>query len=822
MPVQLQHYASSLASHRVLLYGVLSIGAVLAVFANALKKHSNFYSVAVYLSKSNGTVVVLVNFGMLLAVLFGRLLQQIFFGPLRTLEVERLYDRMWFFVTESLLAFTIFRDEFDIPFALMFGLLLFTKCFHWLLSDRIEWMDQRPYPGPPVLFHIRIHVLITLLWATDLITLLFTVESMLSHGVGGTVLFASEYAILLASLMNSVARYCIALVDLRHASLRGGENAPPWEDKSMLVFYVELATDFLKLVTYLTFFMLVLTFYGLPLNIVRDVYITARSFITRFRDLIRYRTATRNMDERYPNATEAELSSMSDKTCIICRDEMVFSTAAPAQETGGPLQAAAQQNGPNTTPKKLHCGHVFHFNCLRSWLERQQSCPTCRRSVLEASQTTHVNGQAAPLRPQPHAFPQAPNEAGAAQQQQGNRGGILGRFIGAAGAPPMVQGQFAPGPLPGQIPQPNIPVGNGVNWEGHQPQGQQGQVPAYAPPFAYPYRPQFFVPQPERFQGFWAPDGVWYPWPGAMNNLNNNNNIDAQQRGEPIPPTTSTNISTPPTTDSEGSPATSTSTSSAREAAAAAALRRLSPLNSRRASNQAPDQAPARSDTQASQSTSGDDIPASDIQAAAAASVESTAGLSSSEIPRQAPAPSLIPLFNPRESSPPLSRGFTRMQSARLSPYSGPMDRIASVGRQGPFNGAQYMRELPPSLTDEQLAVLDQLTREAIDERLRILESIQTMSARCVTDLLRCRSVLPRSSAPSTTARPQPSSSSPPSDPSVPEPPNASAGILSQNQNNPAGAVPTSHGSSSVPPTATEVRTQPNGSQPATVAESVA
>ena len=42
------------------------------------------------------------------------------------------------FVTESLLAFTIFRDEFDIPFAIMFGFLLFVKCFHWLMGDRME------------------------------------------------------------------------------------------------------------------------------------------------------------------------------------------------------------------------------------------------------------------------------------------------------------------------------------------------------------------------------------------------------------------------------------------------------------------------------------------------------------------------------------------------------------------------------------------------------------------------------------------------------------------------------------------------------------
>lgn len=126
-------------------------------------------------------------------------------------------------------------------------------------------------------------------------------------------------------------------------------------------------SDFLKLTTYLVFFAIIITFYGLPLNIVRDVYITARSFVSRLRALHRYQTATRNMDQRYPNATADEMAAMSDRTCIICRDEMVLHEAAEV-----PVNA----DGPNTTPKKLPCGHVFHFHCLRSWLERQQSCPT--------------------------------------------------------------------------------------------------------------------------------------------------------------------------------------------------------------------------------------------------------------------------------------------------------------------------------------------------------------------------------------------------------------------------------------------------------------
>lgn len=123
--------------------------------------------------------------------------------------------------------------------------------------------------------------------------------------------------------------------------------------------------DFMKLTTYLVFFSLIIVKHGLPLNMIRDVYITARSFVTRFWALNRYLSATRDMDRRYPNATEAELNDMSDRTCIICRDELTL----PGPQVQG-------QAGPNTTPKKLPCGHIFHFNCLRSWLERQQSCPT--------------------------------------------------------------------------------------------------------------------------------------------------------------------------------------------------------------------------------------------------------------------------------------------------------------------------------------------------------------------------------------------------------------------------------------------------------------
>jgi E3 ubiquitin-protein ligase synoviolin len=46
----------------------------------------------------------------------------------------------------------------------------------------------------------------------------------------------------MASLINSKAKYVLSAVEFHRAASRGGENAPPWEDKSMWIFYVDLIT----------------------------------------------------------------------------------------------------------------------------------------------------------------------------------------------------------------------------------------------------------------------------------------------------------------------------------------------------------------------------------------------------------------------------------------------------------------------------------------------------------------------------------------------------------------------------------------------------
>lgn len=50
--------ARFLNSHRIFFYTIISLISVSAVIINALKNYSNFYSVAIYLSKSSRSVLV--------------------------------------------------------------------------------------------------------------------------------------------------------------------------------------------------------------------------------------------------------------------------------------------------------------------------------------------------------------------------------------------------------------------------------------------------------------------------------------------------------------------------------------------------------------------------------------------------------------------------------------------------------------------------------------------------------------------------------------------------------------------------------------------
>ncbi|KAJ1724767.1 E3 ubiquitin-protein ligase hrd1 [Coemansia erecta] len=285
--------------------------------------------------------------GLFLTILLGKLFVRIFFGHLRAIEVERLYEQGWFSVTETILALALLRDQFDVVMLTLFVFLLFCKIFHWMLEDRVAFMEQQTRLAK--LFLARTLSLSALLVVADCLMLMYSIESSLKYDAPMMIVFAFEYAVLLVRFISIGSKFVLNAIDIN----RNGD----WEEKQTYVFYLELVHDATKLVLYLGFFITMTIYYRFPIQIMRDIYITGRSLIGRCQDWIRYRKAMHNMHLRYPTVSQTELDAMNDTTCIICRDEM----AGPTQEQADIWNSERQTgNAPllsGDTPKRLPCSH---------------------------------------------------------------------------------------------------------------------------------------------------------------------------------------------------------------------------------------------------------------------------------------------------------------------------------------------------------------------------------------------------------------------------------------------------------------------------------
>ncbi|XP_024020975.1 ERAD-associated E3 ubiquitin-protein ligase HRD1B isoform X2 [Morus notabilis] len=342
---------------RLQTYAGLSFVATLAVIYHAFNSRGQFYPAMVYLSTSKISLVLLLNMGLVIMCILWQLTKRVFLGSLREAEVERLNEQSWREVMEILFAITIFRQDFSVSFLAMVTALLLIKALHWLAQKRVEYIETTP--AITVLSHIRIVSFLGFLLTLDSLFLYTSVNDLIrSKKASVSLFFSFEYMILATTTVSTFVKYVFYVSDM----LMEGQ----WEKKPVYTFYLELIRDLLHLSMYLCFFLVIFMNYGVPLHLIRELYETFRNFKIRVADYIRYRKITSNMNDRFPDATPEELNA-TDAICIICREEM-------------------------TTAKKLICGHLFHVHCLRSWLERQHTCPTCRALVVPPEDATSVTG----------------------------------------------------------------------------------------------------------------------------------------------------------------------------------------------------------------------------------------------------------------------------------------------------------------------------------------------------------------------------------------------------------------------------------------------
>ena len=119
---------------RFSVYALASTALVAAVAYQAYEARRQFYPTMIYLTTNKLSLLSLGNEALMLTLLVGQLVKTLFFGRLREAEVEHLYERSWYAITETCLAMTIFREEFNVSFVALFTALLFLKLFHWLMQ----------------------------------------------------------------------------------------------------------------------------------------------------------------------------------------------------------------------------------------------------------------------------------------------------------------------------------------------------------------------------------------------------------------------------------------------------------------------------------------------------------------------------------------------------------------------------------------------------------------------------------------------------------------------------------------------------------------
>ncbi|KAG7275067.1 hypothetical protein CRUP_004833 [Coryphaenoides rupestris] len=289
-----------------------------------------------YLVTDSLFVWVLVNTFCCSLMLIAKMVQCVVFGPLRVSEKQHLKDKFWNFVFYKFIfifgVLNVQTVEEVVMWCLWFSALVFLHLMVQLCKDRFEYLSFSP--TTPMNSHVQVLSLLVSLLLGCLGLAVVCGLLGATHGMHTLSFMAAECLLVIVRTGHVIMRYSIHLWDLKHPGT--------WESKGTYVYYADFlfGNIWLSMASLVIFMQL------------RYLFHEVQRRIRRHKNYLR---VIDNMEARFAVATEEELAVNNDD-CAICWDAML-------------------------TARKLPCGHLFHNSCLRSWLEQDTSCPTCRMSL---------------------------------------------------------------------------------------------------------------------------------------------------------------------------------------------------------------------------------------------------------------------------------------------------------------------------------------------------------------------------------------------------------------------------------------------------------
>ncbi|KAK8287282.1 hypothetical protein V6Z12_D07G048800 [Gossypium hirsutum] len=260
------------------------------------------------------------------------------------------------------------------------------KMFQALGRDRLEHLNASPSVTPWAYFRVFSVFLFVLSFSFFWIGLSFVLYKTLNPSTflllffePLSITFETMQAILVHGFqLLEISFHAVGnTVDCQRSKLFDLSVAGSfWEWKGILIrnlgFFLDLAT----LIMAVGHYVLIWWLHGMAFHLADAVlFLNIRALLTaivkRIKGFIKLRMALSALHAALPDATSEEIQAYDDE-CAICRESMAKA-------------------------KKLHCNHLFHLSCLRSWLDQglneAYSCPTCRKPLFLGRTENEVNSR---------------------------------------------------------------------------------------------------------------------------------------------------------------------------------------------------------------------------------------------------------------------------------------------------------------------------------------------------------------------------------------------------------------------------------------------
>ncbi|XP_054153102.1 E3 ubiquitin-protein ligase synoviolin A-like [Oppia nitens] len=337
------------------LYYLLVINTIITciVVYNAYALKRQFYPTVVYIAKSKPSLLVLYIEALLVLVVYIKLVSKLLFGSITANEREQLYERIGPVFVDTCITFAVFSQSNANTFYSRLLCLFIVKNLHFMTHLRLQTMstvDHLSYQS-----HQRFIGVMLYLWTIDVWQISMSWMRINKSGLSIEALYLFEYSILGLSLINIFLEYIIECIERQN-----GENS--WDEKVVYFDTISIVISTIKLVLHLVMIAILIKMKIMPIFLIRPLVITYRNAKTCFWRAVQSHQAINRLN-LFPNPKADDL--VVDNMCAVCRDEIKTTESA----------------------KRLFCKHMFHIICLKNWLRRQQSCPTCRSNVMNMRPT---------------------------------------------------------------------------------------------------------------------------------------------------------------------------------------------------------------------------------------------------------------------------------------------------------------------------------------------------------------------------------------------------------------------------------------------------